>query len=80
MEYISIPREKIQALSGFEPLPVEVKISKVHAIPSELAGPGMVSFYLQLKILLCHCQKKNIFPKQMTVRVTRRSFECRTLT
>ena len=35
--------QKILALTGFEPLPVEAKISKVHALPSELAGPGGVA-------------------------------------
>ena len=40
MEYISIPREKIQALAGFKPLPVEAKISKAHTLPSERAGSG----------------------------------------
>ena len=40
MEYISIPREKIPALAGFKPLPLEAKISKAHALPSEQAGPG----------------------------------------
>ena len=47
MEYISIPREKILAQAGFEPLPVEAKISKAHALPSELAGPGIWPLYVE---------------------------------
>ena len=49
MEYISIPSEKIPALAGFEPLPVEAKISKAHALPSELAGPGYKPILLLCK-------------------------------
>ena len=40
MEYISLPRKKIPALAGFEPLPVEANISIAHTLPSELASPG----------------------------------------
>ena len=43
MEYISIPHEKILALVGFEPLPVEAQISEAHALPSELAGTGLLT-------------------------------------
>ena len=45
MEYISIPCEKILALAGFESLPVEAKISEAHALPSELAGLGLIWGY-----------------------------------
>ena len=47
MKYISIPREKIPALAGFEQLPVEAKIYKAHALPSELAGPGRAEHYIR---------------------------------
>ena len=60
MEYISIPCEKILALAGFAPLPVEVKISKAHALPSELAGPGsfLLYFFLNILQLLFTCSKE----------------------
>ena len=45
MEYISIPHEQILALAGFEPLPVEAKISEAHALPSELAGPDQRPYF-----------------------------------
>ena len=39
---------KIPVLVGFEPLPVEVKVSKMHSLPSELAGPSRLTSLLQL--------------------------------
>ena len=52
MEYISIPREKIQALAGFAPLPVKAKISKAHTLPFELAGPGKQKYIIVCVIML----------------------------
>ena len=50
MEYISVPRKKIPALAGFEPPPVEAKISKAHVLPSELAGPGYFKPWLPWRL------------------------------
>ena len=41
--------QKIPTLAGFEPLPVEAKTSKAHAVPSEIAGPGLGPIYSDTK-------------------------------
>ena len=48
MEYISDPGEKIPALAGFQPPPIKAKISKAHALPSELASLDWIN---QLKVI-----------------------------
>ena len=44
--------KKILALEGFQPPPVEAKIAKAHALPSELAGPGNLLKLISNDILL----------------------------
>ena len=45
--------DKILALSQFESNPVEMKISKVYALPSELASPALLHIYYILFLSQC---------------------------
>ena len=69
MEYISLPRKKILVLAGFEQLPVEAKISKVHALPSELAGPGLMPKSTFIYTLLQMLNHPPVEIKMSTIKV-----------